>query len=94
MLIFVFSVYPLWFRVGGYVSFGADPVGNIRVMTLPVLTLTVFGVSLILRTTRDSVLRVMTEGHITAAVARGRRPLRSSAGTSSATRRSLSSPSP
>ena len=74
VLIFVFSVYPLWLRVGGYVAFGEDPIGNIRVMTLPVLTLTVFGVALILRTTRDAVLRVMTEGHITSAVARGAPP--------------------
>ncbi len=74
VLIFVFSSWPLWFRVGGYVPFGDDPIGNIRTMTLPVLTLSVFGIALILRTTRDAVLRVMTEGHITAAVARGTPP--------------------
>lgn len=73
-LIFVFSAWQLWFRVGGYVPFAEDPVGNIRVMTLPVLTLAVFGIALILRTTRDAVLRVMTEGHVTAAVARGAPP--------------------
>jgi peptide/nickel transport system permease protein len=74
VLIFVFSSWPLWFSVGGYVPFGDDPIGNIRTMTLPVLTLSVFGIALILRTTRDAVLRVMTEGHITAAVARGTPP--------------------
>ena len=30
VLIFVFSVWSLWFRVGGYVPFGEDPVGNLR----------------------------------------------------------------
>lgn len=75
-LIFIFSTWELWFRVGGYVAFAEDPVGNIRTMTLPVLTLAVFGVALVLRTTRDAVLRVMTEGHITAAVARGAEPKR------------------
>jgi peptide/nickel transport system permease protein len=74
ILIFVFSSWSLWFRVGGYVPFDEDPIGNIRTMTLPVLTLSVFGIALILRTTRDAVLRVMTEGHITAAVARGTPP--------------------
>lgn len=74
VLIFVFSVWSLWFRVGGYVPFGTDPVGNLRTMLLPGLTLSVFGVALILRTTRDAVLRVMTEPHITAAVARGATP--------------------
>ena len=74
VLIFLFSVNDLWFRVGGHTAFSEDPVGNLRTMTLPVLTLSVFGIALILRTTRESVLRVMTEGHITAAVARGDAP--------------------
>ena len=63
-----------WFRVGGYVPFSEDPVGNLRVMLLPGLTLSVFGIALILRTTRDAVMQVMTEGYITTAVARGERP--------------------
>ncbi|WP_281966901.1 ABC transporter permease [Roseovarius nanhaiticus] len=74
VLIFVFSVWSLWFRVGGYVPFGEDPVGNLQTMLLPALTLSLFGIALVLRTTRDAVLRVMTEGYITAAVARGERP--------------------
>ena len=74
VLIFIFSVWSLWFRVGGYVSFTEDPVGNLRTMLLPGLTLALFGIALVLRTTRDAVLRVMTEGYITAAVARGERP--------------------
>jgi peptide/nickel transport system permease protein len=73
-LIFIFSVWPLWLRVGGYVPFFEDPVKNVRAMLLPAITLSVFGMALILRTTRDAVLRVMTEGYITAAVARGERP--------------------
>ena len=74
VLIFIFSVWSLWFRVGGYVPFTEDPVGNLRTMLLPGLTLALFGIALVLRTTRDAVLRVMTEGYITAAVARGERP--------------------
>ena len=74
VLIFVFSAWSLGLRIGGFVPFSQDPVENLRVMLLPGLTLSVFGMALILRTTRDVVLRVMTEGYITAAVARGERP--------------------
>jgi len=74
VLIFVFSVWSLWLRVGGFVPLAEDPVANLRTMILPAVTLGVFGIALILRTTRDAVLRVMTEGHIMTAVARGDRP--------------------
>ena len=73
-LIFVFSVWSLWLRVGGFAPFSQDPVGNMRVMLLPAITLAVFGIALMLRTARDAVLRVMTEGYITSAVARGEIP--------------------
>jgi peptide/nickel transport system permease protein len=43
-------------------------------MALPTVTLSVFGLALIMRTTRDSVLNVLTEPYITAAVARGEEP--------------------
>jgi len=74
VLIFIFSSWSLWLKVGGYVPFAQDPVGNLRVMALPALTLAVFGVAVVLRTSRDAALRVLTEGHITAAVARGEHP--------------------
>ena len=74
VLIFVFSAWSLGLRIGGFVPFSQDRVDNLRVMLLPGLTLSGFGMALILRTTRDVVLRVMTEGYITAAVARGERP--------------------
>lgn len=73
-LIFVFSVWSLWLKVGGFVPFGEDPILNLRTMLLPATTLAVFGAALIVRTTRDAVLRVMTEPFITAAVARGETP--------------------
>jgi peptide/nickel transport system permease protein len=74
LLIFVFSVWSLWFKVGGYVGPLEDPVGNLRTMLLPAFTLSIFGIALVLRTTRDAVLRVMTEGYITTALARGETP--------------------
>tara|TARA_Y100000588_G_scaffold35282_1_gene33993 strand:+ start:3812 stop:4681 length:870 start_codon:yes stop_codon:yes gene_type:complete len=74
MLVYVFSVWSLGLKVGGYVPLSEDVVGNLQAMTLPTITLSVFGVALILRTARDSVLGVMTNGYITTAVARGDTP--------------------
>lgn len=74
IFIFVFSVWSLGLPAGGFTPFDEDPVENLRGMVLPSVTLGVFGMALILRTTRDAVLRVLTEGHITAAVARGDPP--------------------
>ena len=75
VFVFVFSVWSLGLTVGGYVPFFEDPLANLRAMALPVLTLSVFGMAIIQRTTRDSVLNVTTETHITAAVSRGETPL-------------------
>lgn len=74
VFVFVFSVWSLGLTVGGYVALTEDPLTNLRAMALPTITIGVFGIALILRTTRDSVKRVLTEGHITAAVARGETP--------------------
>ena len=73
-LIFVFSAWPLGLKVGGYVPFTQDPILNLRTMILPAATLGLFGAGMILRTTRDAVLRVMTEPYIGGAVARGEAP--------------------
>jgi peptide/nickel transport system permease protein len=75
-LIFVFSRWSLGLRVGGFVPLAEDFWGNLRSVVLPVASLSVFGIALILRTTRDAVLRVTTEGHVLAAVARGETPYR------------------
>lgn len=74
IFVFMFSIWSLGLTVGGYVPLFEDPVANLRAMTLPVVTLSVFGMALIQRTTRDSVLSVTAETHVTAAVARGERP--------------------
>jgi peptide/nickel transport system permease protein len=71
LFVYVFSVWSLGLSVGGYVPFLESPMTNLRAMVLPSVTLGVFGIALILRTTRESVLGVLTEPHITAAVAQG-----------------------
>ncbi len=70
-VVFVFSTYALGLTVGGYVPIGSDPITNLRSMILPAVTLSVFGMALIMRTTRDAVLNVLNEPYIVGAVARG-----------------------
>lgn len=71
LLVFLFSRYSLGLPVGGYVTFGSDPVANLRSMALPVATLSVFGIALVVRTGRDAVAGVFSLPHVAAAIARG-----------------------
>jgi peptide/nickel transport system permease protein len=73
-LIFVFSRWSLGLKVGGFVPLTDSIWGNLKTLVLPTASLCIFGIALILRTTRDAVLRVVTEGHILAAVGRGASP--------------------
>jgi peptide/nickel transport system permease protein len=75
VLVFIFSSNQLGVTVGGYVPFAVDPIANIRAMALPAIALSIFATALIVRTTRDSVLNVMPEPYVGAAVARGETPL-------------------
>jgi peptide/nickel transport system permease protein len=74
ILLYVASSWSLGFTQRGFVSLFEDPIANLQAMALPAASLSVFGVALILRTTRDSVKRVTTEPYITTAVARGDPP--------------------
>ncbi|MDB5998500.1 MAG: Dipeptide transport system permease protein DppB, partial [Rhizobacter sp.] len=70
-LIFIFSKWSLGLKVGGFVPLDENVWANLKTLALPTASLCIFGIALILRTTRDAVLRIMTEGHILAAVGRG-----------------------
>ena len=74
LFVYFFSVYDWGLSVGGYVPFSEDPETNLRAMALPAITLSVFGIALFARTTRDAVLNVLAEPYIMAAVARGETP--------------------
>jgi peptide/nickel transport system permease protein len=76
ILLATVSSWSMGFTERGYVSLFEDPLTNLRALALPALSLSVFGIALILRTTRDAVRRVTTEPYITTAVARGDRPWR------------------
>jgi peptide/nickel transport system permease protein len=71
LFVYLFSRYALGLPVGRYVPFTSDPVENLRDMLLPAITLSVFGVALVVRIGRDAVAGVLSEPHITAALARG-----------------------
>ena len=74
ILLYFASAWSMGFTQRGFVGFFDDPLANLQAMALPALSLSVFGIALILRTTRDSVKRVTTESYITTAVARGDAP--------------------
>lgn len=74
ILLTVASSWAMGFTERGFVSLFGDPVANLRAMALPAASLAVFGIALILRTTRDAVRRVTTEAYVTTAVARGDSP--------------------
>lgn len=71
VLVYLFSRYELGLQVGGYVPFTSDPIQNLRSLMLPAITLCVFGIALVIRTGRDSVASVLSQPHVTSAIARG-----------------------
>lgn len=74
LLVYLFSRYSLGLPVGGgYVPPAADLAATLRSMALPALTLSVFGIALVVRTGRDAVAAVFSLPHVTAALARGER---------------------
>jgi peptide/nickel transport system permease protein len=71
LLVYVFSGNQFGLTVGNYVPLAVDPVRNLRAMVLPGVALSVFTIALVMRTTRESVLGVLPELHVGAALARG-----------------------
>lgn len=69
--VYLFSVYALGLKIGGYVPFGDEPVANLQSMVLPALTLGIFGVALVIRTGRDAVAAELESPHVMAAYSRG-----------------------
>src|ERR687885_1204449 len=74
VLLYLASSWAMGFTERGFVGLFEDPAANLRAMALPAASLSVFGIALILRTTRDAVKRVTVESYVTTAVARGDPP--------------------
>lgn len=71
MLVLVFTGALMVLPPSGYVPFAKDPAGNLRYMTLPVLTLAIGEAAYILRTTRGAVTAVMDRPFVTFLRAKG-----------------------
>lgn len=71
MLVLLFSSFLLLLPPSGWVPFFEDPVGNLRHMILPVLTLAVGEAAYFLRTTRSAVATVMARPFVTFLRAKG-----------------------
>jgi peptide/nickel transport system permease protein len=71
LLVLVFSIWLRWLPPIGYVSFVQDPLGNLRAMVLPALSLGLPLAAVLMRMTRASVLEVLGHDHVRVAQAKG-----------------------
>jgi peptide/nickel transport system permease protein len=71
VLIFFFAVEIRLFPPGGYVSFSDDPVGNIRDLILPVVTLGTGVVAVNMRQIRASMIEALEQNYVRTARAKG-----------------------
>jgi len=71
MLVLLFSVHLKWLPSSGYVSFFDDPVGHIRILILPAVTLAILVAAPSMRFLRSSMIEVLNEDYIRTARAKG-----------------------
>jgi peptide/nickel transport system permease protein len=71
LLILVFAVFAHFLPPGGWVSFGDDPMGNIRDLILPMFALALGAVAGNLRQVRASMIEVLGQDYIRTARAKG-----------------------
>ena len=71
LLIMLFALKLAWLPPSGYVPFLSDPVGNLKLMILPSLTIGTAFAALIMRQTRASLLQVLSQDYIRSARAKG-----------------------
>ncbi|QFG69674.1 ABC transporter permease [Ornithinimicrobium pratense] len=75
LLISVFAVRLGWFPSGGWVVPAADPLGFVRGLTLPAISLALVQAAVLARYVRSAVLDVLREDYLRTARAKGLRPL-------------------
>ncbi len=71
LLIYVFGVSLRWLPISGYVNPAEDPVGGIRSLTLPAITLGLALAAVITRTLRSSLIEALGEDYVRTARAKG-----------------------
>jgi peptide/nickel transport system permease protein len=76
LLVLVFSLWLRWLPPIGYVEFTRDPIGNLRTMILPALSLAFPLAAILMRNTRSAVLEALGQEHVRVARAKGLRERR------------------
>jgi peptide/nickel transport system permease protein len=71
LLVLVFSLWLRWLPPIGYVELAKDPLGNLRTMILPALSLSLPLAAVLMRNTRSAVLEVLGQEHVRVARAKG-----------------------
>lgn len=71
LLVMVFSIWLRWLPPGGYVALSEDPLANLKLMTMPALSLGLVSSALLLRIMRASMLEVLSRDYIRTAKAKG-----------------------
>jgi peptide/nickel transport system permease protein len=71
LLIYLFAVELRWLPATGYVPFAEDPVGNLRFMVLPAMTLALAEWPGIMRILRSDMIATLQEDYIAMARAKG-----------------------
>ena len=71
LLIYLFAVEFRWLPATGYVPFAEDPVGNLRFMVLPAMTLALAEWPGIMRVLRSDMIATLQEDYIAMARAKG-----------------------
>ena len=66
-----FAVDLGWLPTGGYIPFTADPLGWLRSMTMPAVSLALLNVGLLARVTRSTMLEVLRQDYVRTARAKG-----------------------
>jgi peptide/nickel transport system permease protein len=76
LLIYLFAVELHWLPATGYIPFTEDPIGNLRFMVLPALTLALAEWPGIMRVLRSDMIATLQEDYIALAKAKGLTPRR------------------
>src|SRR5579859_470823 len=71
LLVLAFSLWLRWLPPIGYVELNRDPLGNLRTMALPALSLGLPFAAIMMRITRSSILEVLGQDHVRVARAKG-----------------------
>ncbi len=75
LIIILFSLYLRWLpNTGGYVDFTVDPLGNLKLLLFPAITLGVALAAATMRLTRSAMIDVLRADYVRTATAKGLAP--------------------